>query len=207
MGARRNLIEVVVAYGAILAAVWTGGGAKKICIGIAMVSVLALTLLAKRSAGQLGLGLAGLRQSSWIVPLAAVCALLIALAGYRAGTLHGLSTPERSYAALLRYLFFALQQQFAAQSFFFVRLEELLGETKKAVTVTALLFAAAHVPNPVLVPLTLLAGVISSALFRTYRNIYTLALAHALVGLAVAVSVPDEIHRHMRVGIGYLSYR
>jgi hypothetical protein len=39
-----------------------------------------------------------------------------------------------------------------------------------------------------------------------HRNLYPLAVAHALIGLALAVSVPDSIQRHMRVGLGYLHY-
>jgi hypothetical protein len=31
-------------------------------------------------------------------------------------------------------------------------------------------------------------------------------VAHAILGLTIAITVPDNIHRHMRVGIGYYHY-
>jgi len=31
-------------------------------------------------------------------------------------------------------------------------------------------------------------------------------VAHGLIGLAIAVSIPDSLHHHMRVGLGYLRY-
>jgi hypothetical protein len=43
-------------------------------------------------------------------------------------------------------------------------------------------------------------------LFLRYRNIYALGLAHGILGLCVAIIVPDSIQHHMRVGIGYYRY-
>ena len=107
---------------------------------------------------------------------------------------------------MLAYSVWALAQQFLLQAFFYRRVEVLAGNGLRAVAVTAILFAAAHIPNPLLVPVTLLGGLASCELFRRHRNLYPLAVAHALIGLALAVSVPDSIQRHMRVGLGYLHY-
>ena len=68
----------------------------------------------------------------------------------------------------------------------------------------ALLFSAAHIPNPWLVPATLLGGLVFCELFRRYRNLYPLGAAHALLGLAIAEALSVVLLRHMRVGIGYL---
>ena len=68
------------------------------------------------------------------------------------------------------------------------------------------LFSLAHLPNPVLTPVTLVWGIAACVLFLRYRNIYTLGLAHGILGLCVAVIVPDSIQHHMRVGIGYYRY-
>src|SRR5437879_12253662 len=48
-----------------------------------------------------------------------------------------------------QYAVWAFLQQFMLQSFFFVRLESLLG-SRRAVLATTILFAAAHIPNPIL---------------------------------------------------------
>ena len=73
--------------------------------------------------------------------------------------------------------------------------------------VAAVLFAAAHLPNLPLTAATLFWGAVSCALFRRYHNLYTLGLAQGLLGLCFAVCVPDAMHHHLRVGLGYLRYQ
>jgi hypothetical protein len=43
-------------------------------------------------------------------------------------------------------------------------------------------------------------------MFRRYRSIYPIGIVHAVLGLTVAVTMPDSILHNMRVGIGYLRY-
>ena len=69
------------------------------------------------------------------------------------------------------------------------------------------IFALAHLPNPVLTPITLVWGLIACVLFLRYRNASTpLGIAHGIMGLCVAVTVPNSLHHNMRVGLGYLRY-
>jgi hypothetical protein len=68
------------------------------------------------------------------------------------------------------------------------------------------LFAAEHLPNLPLAAATLVWGAVSCALFRRYRNLYALGLAQGLLGLCFAICVPDALHHHLRVGLGYLRY-
>jgi hypothetical protein len=44
-------------------------------------------------------------------------------------------------------------------------------------------------------------------MFRRYRSIYPLGIVHAMLGLTIAMIMPDSLLHHMRVGIGYLRYR
>jgi hypothetical protein len=75
------------------------------------------------------------------------------------------------------------------------------------VIVAAGLFAFAHLPNPILTPLTLIWGLAACLLFLRYRNVYTLAIVHAVFGICIAVTVPGPVDHNMRVGLGYLTYR
>ena len=102
------------------------------------------------------------------------------------------------------YLLWALIQEFLLQSFFFTRCEELFGNS--AVWVAATLFAAAHLPSPILTTFTFIAALFFCEMFRRYRSIYPIAVVHAVLGLAVAITMPDSLLHHMRVGIGYLQY-
>jgi membrane protease YdiL (CAAX protease family) len=77
---------------------------------------------------------------------------------------------------------------------------------RSAAFAAAFLFALAHLPNPVLAPLTLVWGFASCLVFLRYRNLYPLAIAHAIFGITIAITIPSPIVRNMRVGLGYLRY-
>ena len=104
-----------------------------------------------------------------------------------------------------QYAIWALQQEFILQSFFYVRLESLLG-SRRAAWGGALLFCIAHLPSPVLTLLGFIGGLLFCEMFRRYRNIFPLGLIHATLGLTIAASVPDSLLHHMRVGLGYILY-
>ena len=86
------------------------------------------------------------------------------------------------------------------------RLLRLGVDSSLAVIVAGVLFSAAHMPNLVLAAATLVWGIVCCALFRRYHNIWVLGLAQGLLGLSFAVCVPDSLHHHLRVGLGYLRY-
>jgi membrane protease YdiL (CAAX protease family) len=75
-----------------------------------------------------------------------------------------------------------------------------------AVWIAATLFAAVHLPSPILTTLTLIGALFFCEMFRRYRSIYPIGVVHALLGLTVSLSMPDSLLHHMRVGIGYLMY-
>ena len=70
----------------------------------------------------------------------------------------------------------------------------------------SLLFALAHLPNPILAPITLIWGFAACLLFLRYRNLYPLMIAHAILGITIAVAIPGPVVHNMRVGLGYVTY-
>jgi membrane protease YdiL (CAAX protease family) len=196
--------QALLVYGALEGALWTSGPAQAGLMILTVALAVAWALSEPRLQPDLGLGRRSIARGWWIVPVGAVAAGLILLAAWRFQTLR---PPARSLAVCVSVvvsLIWALAQQFLLQSFFFLRLERLLGSGRRAVIGAALLFASAHVPNPVLVPVTLAGGLVLSAVFRRYRNLYPLAVAHALVALSLAISIPESVLRDLRVGIAYL---
>ncbi len=103
------------------------------------------------------------------------------------------------------YVIWAVGQQFLLQSYFYLRFEQLLGG-RAAVVVSSVLFALLHLPNLPLTGLTLVGGLFFTEMFRTYRSLYPLAIAHALMGIAIAYSFPDSLMHHMRVGLSYWKF-
>ena len=179
--------------------------------GVFIVMTVALAIAwsfsARHSWRDLGLDPRSIRRGWWIAPVGAVITGLILLAAWRWHTLRPptASLPVTCLSVALG-LIWAFMQQFLAQSFFFLHLEYLLRSGRRAVLATAVVFASAHIPNPVLVPVTLVGGVILSGMFRRHRTLYMLAVAHALVALSLAISIPETVLHDMRVGIGYLRY-
>jgi membrane protease YdiL (CAAX protease family) len=197
--------QVAVAYILIEAALWTRPGRLETTwILLAAVCVLLSTLASSFSAKDMGLAFPTPAASRRIVLsgiiLAAAIPLCSMLVDYHAGPAHVLPLRQAT-----QYAVWAVVQQFILQSFFYVRLESLLGG-RRAVWATAALFGATHIPSPVLTVVSLLGGLFFCEMFRRYRNIFPLGLAHAFLGLVIAASFSDALLHHMRVGEGYLNF-
>jgi hypothetical protein len=202
----RDLFELCVGYGLILATVWTPNPAQRILYWTAFAWIAVTAILRRKEVATHGLGLSGLVPSLWIVGAAILIAIVgIALAKHLP-TLHPLYGPLPVLTHLWGYALWALMQQFILQIYVLTRFLRIGIRRNSAIALATILFAAAHVPNPLLVALTLIWGAISCALFLRYRNLYTLALAHGILGMTLAVTIPNPIARHMRVGLGYLQY-
>ncbi len=193
-------------YGLILVVIWTPNPLERVLYWITFVVIILITLLRREDRATLGLGSAGLWRSSWVVALALALAAVSVWVAWHMGTLHPLFGSLPLGLHIWGYVLWSLLQQFLLQSYFLARLLRLVESRWLAVVFSAALFAIAHIPNPLLVVLTLIWGVISCLLFLRYHNLFTLGLAHGILGICIGITVPNHIHHHMRVGLGYLHY-
>jgi hypothetical protein len=200
----RDLIELILGYGLIVGIIWTPEHLQRLLSPIALVLTLSVVLARGQSRDELGLGARGLIPSLWILPAAIALAALSLFVAAKLGTLHPLYKAD--FAHISGYVLWTIYQQFLLQDYFMDRLLRLLSNESAALTLAGVLFAAAHLPNLVLTAATLVWGIVSCALFRRYRNVWALGLAQGLLGLCFAVCVPDALHHHLRVGLGYLRY-
>jgi hypothetical protein len=198
----RDLAELILGYGLIVGVIWMPESAQRLCSPVVLIVTLAVVLARRPGRDELGIGFRGLVFSLWIFPAAAALALVSAAVAKHFGTLHPLYKGDLKHVA--GYVRWTLYQQFLLNDYFMPRLQRIFGSTSLAVA--GILFAAAHLPNPVLTIATLVWGSVSCALFLRYRNLYMLGLAQGLLGLCIAVCVPDALHHHLRVGLGYLRY-
>ena len=203
-GSARDLVELIFGYGLILFVLWTPEFPQRVLSPVALIMTLAAVLARRPSLDDLGISRRGLAQSFWILPAAILLALASLLLARKIGTLHPLYKGDFKHVA--GYILWTIYQQFLLNDYFMPRLTRLLASENAAVGLAAVLFAAAHLPNLPLAGATLLWGAISCALFRRYRNLYALGLAQGVLGLCFAVCVPDALHHHLRVGLGYLRY-
>jgi len=204
-GSSRDLIEIILGYGLILFVLWMPEFPQRILSPVALIFTLTVVLARRPRLNELGLGRRGLAPSFWILPAAIVLAIVSMLVAKELGTLHPLYKGDLKHIG--GYVLWTLYQQFLLNDYFMPRLTRLLASEGAAVGLSAVLFAAAHLPNLPLTAATLVWGAISCALFRRYHNIYALGLAQGLLGLCFAICVPDALHHHLRVGLGYLRYR
>jgi len=200
---RRAAIEIAVAYALIMAVEWTPRPLQRV---LWLVAAVGLALIVRRSFDgwqAMGFRAANFLRSLWI---AAAALALAAAAMMVAARMHTLLVPRGVLAFFATYCAYALWtgvQQFLLQGVFLLRFLRLIPRPALA---AATLFATAHLPNPVLTPITFIWGFAACLLFLRYRNIYPLMIAHAILGIAVAITIPGPVDHNMRVGLGYLRY-
>jgi hypothetical protein len=204
--ATRDIIELGIGFALIMVAVWTPLPVQRIIFWLAFSWIVSATLLARNGRDNLGLAFSGWHRSLWIVGIATALAATDLLISFSYSTLHPLYGPVPVGRHMWGYVIWAFMQQFVLQDFFLLRLIRVLPSRTAAVVAAAALFATAHIPNPLLTVVTMLWGLAACALFLKYRNLYVLGFAHGILGLCIAVSVPNATHHHMRVGLGYLRY-
>lgn len=93
---------------------------------------------------------------------------------------------------LVLYPLWALAQQFAFQGVLRRRLMLVVRPGLLQVLITAAAFASVHFGNPVLVALTFTAGLVWSAIYRYWPNLWVLAASHSiLAALAYPIVLAD----------------
>lgn len=197
------LLAVAVGYSLIVITIWTPRSTQRqlFLADVAFFLTAAIVQL-KRTRFEVP------RLGIWavIAGLGLAVAGVILYVGCVLGTVHTLFGRPAPLLHASSYLIWAIVQQWIQQSFFFVRLERFLIHGWVASFATASLFALAHLPNPILTPITFVGGFLLSEIFRRYRTVVPLGIAHGAVGLAIALAVPDALNHHMRVGLGYLMW-
>jgi len=199
----RGLIELTAGFTLILVVLWLPTRQQLIFGPIALLTPLALTLIRWPGHEELGLGWRAWLRAWWIVPAAAGFTFVSVLVARGAGTFHSLYEPY--FAHVGGYVVWTIYQQFLLQDFFMPRLRRMMSSDAAVATASGL-FAAAHLPNLSLTLATLVWGVVSCLLFRRYRSLWALGLAQGLLGVCFAICVPNAMHHHMRVGLGYIRY-
>jgi membrane protease YdiL (CAAX protease family) len=198
--------QLIVAYLFLERALWSSRLAfRNTWALIAIVTVIIFVLVDRPSLPRMGLSLPTSFGASMVLAVSFAAAIvLVLMVGWAGGQIPANPTWP-SLHMTWEYVVWALIQEFMLQAFFFTRCEELFGSSA-AVWIAATLFAAAHLPSPILTTFTLIAGLFFCEMFRRYRSIYPIGIVHAMLGLTIAVTMPDSLLHNMRVGIGYLRY-
>jgi len=202
-----DFLELGGGYGLILLVIWTPNPWQRALYWVAAAFILAVSWRSFDGWAAMGLRRTNLLQSAWIMGLGLLgAAVAIAIAGHL-GTLRPWQGPIELVQRFWGYAIWASLQQFLLQIFFLQRILRLVGSKTLAVALAAGIFSLAHLPNPILTVATLVFGLAACALFLRYRNLYPLAITHAILGISIAICFPGPLTHNMRVGLGYLEYR
>jgi hypothetical protein len=199
--------ELAIAYALIMLVIWTPRPWQRLLWWIAAGAVVAISAVSFNGLKPMGLRATNFFRSLW-VPGAAL--LLAGVASVIAMQLHTLHLPPGGPIAFVRtywaYALWAGVQQLLLQGFFLSRFLGLRNGKMSAALLAASVFALAHLPSPILAPITFAWGFAACLLFLHYRNLYPLAIAHAILGVTIAITIPGPVDHNMRVGLGYLTY-
>lgn len=201
-----DVFELLFGLGLILAVIWTPRPLQRWLDFLALGWFIVSIILSFEGWKAMGCCVAGFWRSSWVVGVAVIVAGIATwfAAGYH--TLHHPGRPVAWVMAYGGYAVWALIQQMLLQGYFLARLLRVVPNPNLAAVLTATIFALAHLPNPILTPLTLIWGLTACLIFIRSRNVYPLAIAHAIFGICVAITIPASILHNMRVGLGYIKY-
>lgn len=184
----------------------------------AVPGVLALWLIVNshrvrgESLRQLGLGTENFGRAVKLLALPTLAALILFVGtGWLSGTYR--DRPGFRYALLLLPIW-GLVQQLILQGIIYRRVRYLAagsegdsGHINLAIILTALLFSLAHAPNPALMLLTFLGGLIWSWVYERAPNLPALALSHGLMSGLVLTSLPPWVLHSMSVGYKHFLYQ
>jgi membrane protease YdiL (CAAX protease family) len=203
---RRDAREFWIAYAFIALAIWAPPILQRVLALAALAWVVWATVSSIEGWRAMGFRVSAFWRSTWVIPVAlALSAAAVSVAAHY-GTLHAPPTVLQFLQRYGGYAIWSFLQEFLLLNFFLLRLLRLVPGKHLASLAAASLFALVHLPNPVLTPLTVIWGYISCLIFLRYRNIYIPAIAHAILGITIAITVPGPIDHNMRVGLGYLTY-
>lgn len=149
----------------------------------------------------------GLRLDNWreaarqaLLPVGVGIAVILAI-GAALGSWH--FEPKGSLVGLPWHVAWATAQQYGLLCLFYRRSLDVVSSPWGAALISASAFALFHVPNPLLVGVTFLGGVVSCMLYRRVPNVFVLGVAHAVVSTTLFSALPVSMTHHLRVGPGY----
>ena len=101
------------------------------------------------------------------------------------------------------YACWCVLQQLLLQNMTYRRLRAGLGASWTTSSIAGVMFAAAHIPNPILVPATFLWGTVSTRLFEARPSVPVLGVTQALLSAMLYILTPVALNGQFRVGPAY----
>ena len=200
-------LEIALVYAGILLYIWRWQFTYPRTWMILLAIVVASQVARRERPAALGLTLRGLRPSAQVVlPLALALFAPAVIYGLVSGAFLLIPPARRILVSFAAYAAWCVFQQYLLQSYFHIRLMGLIRNRHLSSAVVALMFGAAHIPNPILMIATTAGGFLLAEVFTRRRSIWPLAFAQTVGGFLIAALSPAALIHNMRVGPGYFFF-
>ncbi len=200
-------LEVLLVYTGILLYIWRWQFTHPRAWVLLLMVVLSSHVAHRDTPRAIGLTFSELRANAQLIfPLALALYIPLLLFGLARHSLVLTSPGRQALWSFLGYGLWCAFQQYLAQSYFHNRLMSVIKNPHLRSVLVAVMFGAAHIPNPILMLVTALGGFILAEVFARHQNIWPLALAQAVGGFLVGALSPASLIHNMRVGPGYFFY-
>lgn len=178
-------------------------------LGFAFVLVIASHFLRRESLRDLGFRFDNFLRAAKLLalPMIVVAALCVGL-GLIFGTRPDLLRwhPERPIVWQLALGFaWGFVQQYVLQSFINRRSQIVWQKGFRSVVLTAFVFSLLHFPNPWLMLVTFIGGLVWAFVYQRAPNLFALAISHSLMTWVVVSTLPMSALNHLRIGFKYFS--
>src|SRR5215510_5493685 len=208
--------EIVSVASSVLIAEWilaAADGRSKVIvvvpIALAFGLIICSQILRRESARDLGLHYANFIPALKLLLLPMVLVGTISvLIGFLTGTRLDFFRwhAERSIAFQLAVGFaWGFVQQYVLQSFVNRRAQIISGPGPLSVLLTAMIFSGLHFPNPWLMVVTFVGGLVWAFIYQRVPNLFALALSHSVMTWLLVSTLPPAALNHLRIGLKYFA--
>lgn len=201
---KRPLVDIAAVFGLILAAIWIApllNASNRIGYALAIAAgtvALASTIFRNDRCADLGLRFDNFFAALRLVAIPTlVFALVIIAIGAGCGSLH---FGRRMFPLKLSRYLWPFLQQYLMLGFLNRRLQDVFGNGRSSLIVTAIVFAGMHALNPTLMVATFLGGLIWAWTFQRQPNLFATTLSHVILGAVLGHSLPAWLLPNMKVG-------
>jgi membrane protease YdiL (CAAX protease family) len=199
--------EIALILGLIFLIIWVVEPLDRPRLDLALRALAGVLLIGSPGLHHDSLDRLGLRLDNFWKAMAGVLPISLVAASVAIGAgffLKSIDPPRSVLVALAEYFAWAMAQQFALQSVVLRRLEDM-GFRGGAPLAAATLFSLVHLPNPGLLILTFLGGLLWCSTFRRNPNLLAVALSHAILAVVIVSTLPPEATGGYRIGPPYFA--
>ena len=101
-------------------------------------------------------------------------------------------------------MLWGLVQQYALQGFINRRAQLVWGRGLTSILIVSALFGIFHLPNPTLMAVTFVGGLVWATVYQKTPNLYALAISHGLMTWVLISTIPSSLLHGLRVGYKFL---